>query len=375
MESPSGPAIPPPSSLISLAQSVGLNSQDFLDLIKLEHVLAGIYIWEYFTTLDIEWHFYRGGKQGVVSTAWIYSLCKLSALTYTIINLIGLNVTSPTAISCEAWIVSRFSFATLAVMCASALTVIRISALWDRNILAVMAAFGTSLAFAALWLRQSVLSRKLATFVPELGCEYVATTDEKPLAIAILVVSVVYLILLTSGLLKRGVFGQPDWWRALYVQGVAWLVLASGFAIPGVVLLYANINGAWNQMLRGPEFLIIVIGATRLYSTLMTGGSFATYRDDLFVSNSNAKPSQLEAVKFRTPGANPNTVTVELSIGGPQSRGTAGNQEYHATGPAVVPEPVKIREDSLKDINQAELSTDSDVLYIGQEKTEPAQRL
>jgi hypothetical protein len=59
-----------------------------VDLIKLEHVLAGIYMsviltscpyghlwacsWEYFTTLDVEWNLYRGKKRkGATSTAWV----------------------------------------------------------------------------------------------------------------------------------------------------------------------------------------------------------------------------------------------------------------------------------------------------------------
>ena len=36
----------------------------------------------------------------------IYSLCKLSALAYTITNLVGYNVTE--SINCDAWLTSRY---------------------------------------------------------------------------------------------------------------------------------------------------------------------------------------------------------------------------------------------------------------------------
>ncbi|VDB95649.1 unnamed protein product [Peniophora sp. CBMAI 1063] len=372
---PPGTQLPPgvtfspdePLAYILTLLQILQHAQDYLDVVKLEHVLAGIYIWEYFTTLDIEWRCYAGPKKSP-ATAWIYSLCKLSALAYTITNLVGYNVTE--SINCDAWLTSRYVFATLSIMCASTIVVLRIATLWDRNVFIMLAASAIALVSSAFWLLLTVQTRNQGIYVPTLGCQYLASEHEFSLSIVIIATSFAFLVLLTSGVAHRGMFSRPNWWRKLYTEGILWLVLATLFGIPDAVLIKANRNPAWNQMLRGPEYFILIIGAIRLYSSLSRTGSFTTFRDTVSGSSSGKPAVSHDGINIRPGAINSNSVFAVAPLGSQGSR-TTTTEDKDTTGPMHGVSKISTFNDDVLDLEaQRTTHEPDDVLFIRGEKAE-----
>ncbi|KAH9958775.1 hypothetical protein BC827DRAFT_1218445 [Russula dissimulans] len=62
---------------------------------KLWHVLNGLYIWEFLTTLDYEWSVIRG-RRPYRWTIWIYSLTRAGTFVVTILLFISLDFMTPT---------------------------------------------------------------------------------------------------------------------------------------------------------------------------------------------------------------------------------------------------------------------------------------
>ena len=88
----------------------------------------------------------------------------------------------------------------------------------------------------------TVQTRNQGIYVSTLGCQYLASDHEFSLSIVIIATSFVFLVLLTGGVAKRGMFSKPNWWRKLYTEGILWLVLATLFGIPDAVLIKSNRN-------------------------------------------------------------------------------------------------------------------------------------
>jgi len=103
-------------------------------MVKLWHVLNGLFIWEFVISVDYEWSVIRGHRQ-YRWTIWIYSLTRVCTLIAVILNMLGLDSSSP--INCQLWIIFELIFSYSAFAGASLLIVLRIIAIWDRNRIAV----------------------------------------------------------------------------------------------------------------------------------------------------------------------------------------------------------------------------------------------
>ncbi|KAI9458086.1 hypothetical protein F5148DRAFT_334240 [Russula earlei] len=104
--------------------------QDAVALKNFWHVLNGLYIWEFFTTLDYEWDMLRR-RRPYRWTIWIYSLTRATALASVIVNFINMDMT--TAINCQVSTTSNLIFSYISVATASLLIVLRVIAIWNRN--------------------------------------------------------------------------------------------------------------------------------------------------------------------------------------------------------------------------------------------------
>ncbi|KAF8487264.1 hypothetical protein DFH94DRAFT_704549 [Russula ochroleuca] len=114
-------------------------AKDNFVLLKLWHVVDGIFLWEFFTNLDFEWSFIRRRRR-YRWTIWIYSLSRLATLAAVISNLVLLNLdTSPNCSFSTPVIFASFS-AYLALAAASLLLVIRVIAIWNRNKVVIVVA-------------------------------------------------------------------------------------------------------------------------------------------------------------------------------------------------------------------------------------------
>jgi hypothetical protein len=128
-------------------QSPTVIEEDFLAVVKFWHIVDGIFIWEFFVGLQYELSVIRG-RRPYMWTIWIYSFTRLCTLISVILNMLALDSSSP--INCQLWVIFLATFSYLAFAAASLLIVIRIIAIWERNIIAVviaMCSWSTNVAF------------------------------------------------------------------------------------------------------------------------------------------------------------------------------------------------------------------------------------
>ncbi|KAI0305173.1 hypothetical protein B0F90DRAFT_1815412 [Multifurca ochricompacta] len=245
----------------------------YLDFIKLGHVLAGLYIWEFVSNLHYEWAFIVG-KRKWLWTLGIYVTCRFSALLFTILNLIGMDASDP--INCQVWIIWSLVFASLALASGSFLIVVRISAIWERKTPVILLATSIWLINVAFWIHD--ISRSLSVWNSfGGGCLDLFTSRGQPLSIVTFLTDTILLTIMLVGLWRKGELQKSGLWRLLWTQGLTWLTLAVLVEIPMIVMLYLNLNDPWNLMFQTPALLVLVIGATRMHRALTNWGSVAEY--------------------------------------------------------------------------------------------------
>jgi len=73
----------------------------YAHLVKLVHVFAGVYVWEYVTNLDFEWEIYTGRRHWRWSFV-VYVVARALALVCLVTMLIGFDIT--TSYDCDVGI-------------------------------------------------------------------------------------------------------------------------------------------------------------------------------------------------------------------------------------------------------------------------------
>lgn len=246
---------------------------DGLAFMKVLYVVGGIYIWEFFTSLWFEWQIITG-RRSYRWSIWLYSGCRLSALFAIITLFVGFNVTTP--INCRAWLVFVFFFAYSAFVFASALIVLRIVAIWERNWLVCTIAIAAWLVNIAFYIRNMTWSE--AVWSTEQSTCLVIKTDRNLTTIVVtLGEDLVLLILMLAGLRRYGDVGMYGLWRFLHRQGLLWLVLVTVAEIPTTVFIILNLNDYFNLMFQTPELIMMAVGATRIYRSLADYSSMTDF--------------------------------------------------------------------------------------------------
>ncbi|KAN0129164.1 hypothetical protein V8E53_013035 [Lactarius tabidus] len=219
--------------------------KDFLAVVKLWHVVDGIFIWEFFVNLDYELSFIQGHRP-YRWTIWIYSITRVSTLIAVILNMLGFDSSSP--INCQVWIIFELLFSDLAFAAASILIVLRIITIWDRKRIAVaiaICAWTTNVAF----LVHNVV-RLHATWSPAQSvCEVSYSESSKITIISILATDVVLLLTMLVGLLRQRLHGTTfGMGQFLWKQGLIWLFLATIAEVPPTVFIGLNLNDVSNSL-------------------------------------------------------------------------------------------------------------------------------
>ncbi|KAN0141803.1 hypothetical protein V8E53_000265 [Lactarius tabidus] len=246
-------------------QSPTVLEEDFLAVVKFWHVVDGIFIWEFFVGLQYELSVIRG-RRPYMWTIWIYSFTRLCTLISVILNMLALDSSSP--INCQLWVIFLATFSYLAFAAASLLIVIRIIAIWERNIIAVAIAMGSWCTNVAFFIHSVTLLH--SAWVPEQSvCGVLNTESSNKNAIATLVSDVVLLLTMLVGLLRLSRNGMMSGFgQLLWKQGLIWLFLATVAEVPPVVFLFLNLNGPLNLMFQTPALIGMTIAATRMYRSL-----------------------------------------------------------------------------------------------------------
>ncbi|KAN0141808.1 hypothetical protein V8E53_000270 [Lactarius tabidus] len=235
------------------------------DILKLYHVVDGIFIWEFFVTLDYELSVVKGHRP-YRWTIWIYSLTRVCTLIAVILNLVALDSSGP--INCQLWIVFESIFAYFALAAASALIVLRVIAIWNRNKIAMaiaICAWCTNVAFLIHGVTQLY-----ARWVPAQSyCEIQDTEKSNKNTIATLVSDVVLLLTMLAGLLRLRRDGTMlGMGQLLWKQGLVWLFVATIAEVPPAVFISLNLNYPLNLMFQIPALIVLTIAATRMHRSL-----------------------------------------------------------------------------------------------------------
>ncbi|KAH9036718.1 hypothetical protein EDB83DRAFT_2677898 [Lactarius deliciosus] len=226
--------------------------------------------WEFFTSLWFEWQIITG-RRSYRWSIWLYSGCRLSALFAIITIFVGFNVTTP--INCRVWLVFVFFFAYSAFVFASALIVLRIVAIWERNWLVCTIAIAAWLVNIAFYIRNMTWSGAQNNQ----QCLVIKTDRNLTTIVVTLAEDLVLLILMLTGLRRYGDVGMYGLWRFLHRQGLLWLVLVTVAEIPTTVFIILNLNDYFNLMFQTPELIMMAVGASRIYRSLADYSSMTDF--------------------------------------------------------------------------------------------------
>ncbi|KAN0111509.1 hypothetical protein V8E52_008532 [Russula decolorans] len=251
--------------MLALRDSTELSGQS-LALLKMWHVVAGIYIWEFVTNLHCEWAIIRG-HQTYRWTIWIYFIARWATIAFVILILIYVNVTSQ--INCQAWVWASWSFSLLSMNSGSLLLVLRILALWNRNkgIMAIVSIIcATNFSLLLLF-----VIRIRAVWEPAAKSCIITNIELCEIAmVSTFVTDTVLLLIMLAGLLHlrhRG-RGSHELWHLLWKQGVIWFVVAAVAELPSLVLMSLNVNAVLDMMFMFPSIITTVIATTRMHRSL-----------------------------------------------------------------------------------------------------------
>ncbi|KAH9962065.1 hypothetical protein BGW80DRAFT_868233 [Lactifluus volemus] len=242
--------------------------KEYLAVVKLDHVVAGIYIWETILTADFELEVLRR-KKPYRWTIWLYLGTRYTTLLTFIMYLVDSAIASDsrTKLPCQLLGAIYYALTYASWEFASLLIALRVIAIWDRN------KFVSSLAIA-IWLVG--LSLNICGAVQLRGvydpivekCITVDVHNYLANVVGMLVVDVVLLVSMVVGLLRYSHRSSTGLRHLLYRQCIMWLVLAVIGEAPLMVLLILNFNEAMNNAYLLVTVAIMSIGAARMYRSL-----------------------------------------------------------------------------------------------------------
>ncbi|KAI0000195.1 hypothetical protein BJV74DRAFT_147471 [Russula compacta] len=239
-------------------------------VLRIMHVCAGIFIWEFLTTLDFEWEVYTGKRPWRWSFI-VYVVARVLALLCFVLSLVGFNLTQE--FNCNAWLRSVLSTAWLAACSASFLLVLRGVAIWGRDPRIVLLTGSFWLANLAGSLYATTKGR--THWVAEMHFCLISHTDEFRWSIMInFIEDFVLLVVMFFGVLHKR--NATHLWNLLYFQGLFWILAATMTELPSVVCLpyspplrcilrfdslcfvtqalgFKNINDGWNMLFQYPH--------------------------------------------------------------------------------------------------------------------------
>ncbi|KAI0259992.1 hypothetical protein BC834DRAFT_587223 [Gloeopeniophorella convolvens] len=276
--------------------------RDYLVLVKLLHVVAGLELWYFVSNAYFDWELLRG-KRPLKWPGWIYLATRASSLGCSISVLIGFNARN---IDCKVWAKFAFLFPILQLELSLLLTALRVTAISEtyRPLMAIAAVawIGHAVSFihrAFYWLialtgTYCPCSPRAGTGRTSFSKETVDTHDvlqlqgqtlplspttsacamsapQMQLLIVSIVTLVTYFILISTtlyGLLRQRKASSFGVWRMLYNQGLTWFTLAVLAEIPTLVMLCFNFSPPFNMLFQVPRTVIVSIGTTTMFRTL-----------------------------------------------------------------------------------------------------------
>ncbi|KAF8487444.1 hypothetical protein DFH94DRAFT_27586 [Russula ochroleuca] len=241
-------------------------ARDYLGVMNFWHFVDGIFIWEFFTTLDYEWEVIRG-KRPYRWTIWIYSSTRVVTFLAVILNMIGFDATSE--INCQVWIIFAVTFSYFSFFLASLLLLLRVIAIWNRSKIIIAITMSIWLTDLALLL-YGIITIRSAWLPAANTCVLTNFESTAPSIIATLVTDAALCIMMLVGLLRMRLRAGGNFALGafLWKQGLIWFLLAALADVPSSTLIGLNLNVSLDLMTQTPGMIIVTIAATRVYRSL-----------------------------------------------------------------------------------------------------------
>ncbi|KAI0309962.1 hypothetical protein OF83DRAFT_1179041 [Amylostereum chailletii] len=236
----------------------GTNSllKDYGGAVNLIYATCGIVLWEIISTLTYEWTV-LSRKRPYRWTIW----------HYTIVFLICAYVS---------------------VALGSFLVVLRVIAIWERNIL-------VSVFSSLLWLTSIALNFREPFIVTSSwntsvnACDLVVGNTFIVNVPMMVVSDILLLLLVLAGLVRKPEARGQGVFRFLYYQGIVWLVVATLAGVPSLVLVALDFNDPLDLLLQPILHRTLEIRrsicSTRMYRALADYGSVSVYSSGPGVSS------------------------------------------------------------------------------------------
>ncbi|KAI0267626.1 hypothetical protein BGY98DRAFT_1101885 [Russula aff. rugulosa BPL654] len=261
-------------------------AQDYLAISKLWHALAGLYFWEFFTTLNYERDVFRGHRP-FRWTIWIYFTTRIATLLAVVLSLVDIDVS--TRYNCKVETVFLIAFSFLAAAAASLLIVLRIIAIW--NMKKIVIAIATSVWGAGFISQIQTIVRIRVESIPGTATCVVANPHIANLnTLVSFTTDIILLFIMLFGLFrlrfhKSSAFGMG---RTLWRQGLVWLSVAFiADVLPLVAMGFHHLLEL--QIFLVPWIVASSIAATRIHRDLADYASTGCTEQQFDASHSHGK--------------------------------------------------------------------------------------
>jgi len=225
---------------------------------KFVHTLLGLYIWEWFTSLDFDWQYVSGRK----SFRWplVFYFLNRYCLLFALIGIaIALNVTAE--IDCQALYTFNQVFGNASIGLASINLSLRTMAVWSQNRWIVGFLILVILGHWSLLLHGILLK---AQYIPGQGCAIVET-DSKLLAITF-IYSMAFdftVLFLTAVKLFLGNTSRSRLVNLIFNDGIIYFVIAFLANLIATIFMQLNLNPVMSIIANVPAAIASTIVACR----------------------------------------------------------------------------------------------------------------
>jgi len=276
-------------------------------MVRLWHAVGGLYVWEFFTTLEYEWKVFRG-RLPYRQTIWIYSLARVGGLLSVSLRFVLMDNRTP--INCQVVFSFMIALAYLSMSASSLLIVLRIIAIWNRNRVVITVSIIVWVTNAAFLIQGA--ARLRAAWEPvRSACVSLQTEDSILSLLNLLVTDLALLLIMLVGLLRLRHGHALGLTQLLWKQGVLWLLLATMAEVPPVVFIALNLNGPFNLMFQPPTWITMSIAATRMHRSLV---DFASGSTDIFSAQGSLQHSNLPPRPRRIPATLTSLDRMEVAV-------------------------------------------------------------
>ncbi|KAH0580894.1 hypothetical protein J132_10763 [Termitomyces sp. J132] len=239
-------------------QSAEELQNDGVAFTKFIHCLLGLYIWEWFTSLDFDWKYISGKK----TFRWplIFYFLNRYCLLFALIGIaIAMNVT--TQINCQGLYTFNQCFGNAAIGLASINLSLRTMAVWSQKWYIVVPLILVILAHWSLLLHGILLK---ASWIPGQGC-VIVSTDNKLLAITFIYSMVFDLIVLclTGYKLLSGPGKSSRLVSLIFKDGLIYFAIAFLANLIATIFMLLDLNAVMSIIANVPAAIASTIVACR----------------------------------------------------------------------------------------------------------------